>query len=190
MAKRCNWCTDNPLYIEYHDYEWGVPLHDDQKLFEFLILESMQAGLSWLTILKKRENFRYAFTQFNPEKIARYDEQKIMQLMNDVTIIRNHAKIIATVNNAKMFLKICEQFGCFDHYIWQFTDGETIQHAWKKMSDVPAKTKESEAMAKDLKSRGFSFLGPTTCYAHMQATGMVNDHLTECFRHPQLLGRV
>lgn len=183
---RCAWSTKDPLYIEYHDKEWGTPLHDDRMLFEFLILDGMQAGLSWFTILKKRENFRKAFDNFDAEKIARYRQGKINKLMNDAGIIRNQLKIDAAVDNAKAYLKVQKEFGSFDKYIWQFTGGKTIQNSWASIKKVPASTKESDAMSKDLKQRGFKFAGSTICYAFMQAAGMVNDHTVDCFRHKQL----
>jgi DNA-3-methyladenine glycosylase I len=169
--------------VAYHDQEWGVPLHDDQKLFEFLILEGMQAGLSWMTILRKRENFRASFDDFDPVKVARYDQLKVEKLMSNTGIIRNHQKILASIRNAKAFLEIQKEFGSFDTYMWQFVDGKPLVNAWKMMGDIPAKTEQSETMSKDLKKRGFNFVGPTIVYAHMQATGMVNDHTTDCFRY-------
>ena len=182
---RCSWPSDD-LSIRYHDEEWGTPAHDDVTLFEFLILEGAQAGLSWDTILKKRENYRAAFNSFDPKKIARYDRRKIQTLMNNAGIIRNRLKIASTVQNAKAFLKVQELFGSFDAYIWQFTGGSPIVNAWRSSKQVPASTPASDAMSKDLKKRGFSFIGTTICYAFMQATGMVNDHLTGCFRYSQL----
>lgn len=183
--QRCPWPTDE-LYIHYHDTEWGVPLHDDVKLFEFIILEGAQAGLSWYTVLKKRENYRAAFDQFNAEKIARYNERKVEQLMNNAGIIRNRLKIASTIGNAKAYLKVQEEFGSFDAYLWRFVDGKPKINFPKSGKDIPARTKESDAMSKDLIQRGFKFVGSTICYAHMQATGMVNDHLVSCFRHKQL----
>ncbi len=183
---RCGWVTTDPLYIEYHDKEWGTPVHDDIKLFEFLILEGAQAGLNWLTILKKRQNFVQAFDGFNPEKIANYNEKKIAELLSNKGIIRNRLKIHASVKNAQGFLAVREEFGSFNNYIWQFTSGKTIINRFKTDDEVPAQTPASLAMSKDLKSRGFSFVGPTICYALMQATGMVNDHLVSCFRHREL----
>ena len=185
---RCGWSTkDNePLYVTYHDEEWGVPVHDDRKLFEFIILEGAQAGLSWLTILRKREGYRKAFAEFEPEKVARFTESKIEKLLLDPGIIRNNLKVRSAVNNAKAFLKVQEEFGSFDKYIWQFTGGKTIVNHWKTMKDIPPRTTESDIMSKDLISRGFKFVGSTICYAHMQATGMVNDHNIECFRHREL----
>lgn len=186
MKQRCLWCKDDPLYVEYHDKEWGVPVYDDQTLFEFLILESMQAGLSWITILRKRENFRQAFDNFDAEKIARYSTKKIQSLMNNPGIIRYEKKILATINNAKCFLKTQKEFKSFAEYLWQFTNHKTIHNIWRDQKQLPAKTAESDAMAKDLKKRGFAFLGSTTCYAHMQATGMVNDHIVNCFRYREI----
>jgi DNA-3-methyladenine glycosylase I len=185
---RCPW-PSNDLSIRYHDEEWGTPAHDDITLFEFLILEGAQAGLSWDTILKKRENYRAAFDKFDPKKIARYDRRKIQTLMSNAGIIRNRLKIGSTVQNAKAFLEVQELFGSFDAYIWQFTGGSPIVNAWRSSKQVPARTAESDAMSKDLKKRGFSFVGTTICYAFMQATGMVNDHLTSCFRYSQLCSR-
>ena len=179
---RCGWCIKDPLYIDYHDVEWGVPVHDDRKLFEFLILEGAQAGLSWLTILKRREGYRKAFADFDPEKVARFTQKRIEKLLQDPGIIRNKLKVNSAVTNATAFLKVQEEFGSFDKYIWQFTDGKQIVNHLKTLKDIPAKTKESDVMSKDLISRGFKFVGSTICYAHMQATGMVNDHLVECFR--------
>lgn len=184
--QRCNWCGNDPLYIEYHDKEWGTPLYDDQKLFEFLILEGMQAGLSWITILRKRENFRKAFANFNAEKIVRFSNKKIEQLMQNKDIIRNRLKINAVITNAKAYLSIKEQED-FSDYIWQFTDGEPVLNTWKTLKQVPANTKESDAMSKALKKRGFKFVGTTICYAYMQAVGMVNDHMMICFRREQLI---
>ena len=181
---RCHWPTDE-LYIQYHDTEWGVPLHDDQKLFEFLVLEGAQAGLSWHTILKKRENYRQAFDQFDPQKVARYTEARIAKLLANPGIVRNKLKVRSAVLNAKAFLQVQEEFGTFDAYIWRFVNGKPIINRWKK-GQVPARTKESDAMSKDLIQRGFKFVGSTICYAHMQATGMVNDHYVECFRHAEL----
>ncbi len=182
---RCGWAK-KPLEIEYHDKEWGVPVHDDRKLFEFLILDAFQAGLSWSTILTKRENFRKAFDYFDYQKIAQYDQKKIDTLLQDAGIIRNKLKINAAISNANAFLKVQEEFGTFDRYIWSFTNGKTITNQWKEMKDVPATSKESDAMSKDLKKRGFKFVGSTICYAFMQAAGMVNDHLVSCFRYQNL----
>jgi len=181
---RCSWAS-NDLSIRYHDEEWGVPAHDDATLFEFLILEGAQAGLSWDTILKKRANYRAAFDNFDPKKIASYDRRKIQSLMNDSGIIRNRLKIASALQNANAFLKAQDEFGSFDAYIWQFAGGSPIVNAWRSAKQVPARTPQSDAMSKDLKKRGFSFVGTTICYAFMQAVGMVNDHLLACFRHPQ-----
>ncbi|WP_423063904.1 DNA-3-methyladenine glycosylase I [Candidiatus Paracoxiella cheracis] len=184
--QRCQWCGEDSLYTNYHDKEWGVPVRNDQTLFEFLILEGMQAGLSWLTILKKRENFRKAFSDFNPEKIVRFTEKKIEKLMQDSGIIRNRLKILAVIANAKAYLDIVESDRSFSDYLWQFTNGKPIKNAWKTLKQIPAETKESQAMSKELKRRGFKFVGPTICYAHMQATGMVNDHVVSCFRYDEV----
>ncbi len=186
MPERCQWSTSDPLYIQYHDQEWGVPVHNDRLLFEFLILEGAQAGLSWLTILRKRENYRQAFSDFDPQQVAGYDEKKVAELLDNPGIIRNRRKIKSAITNARAFLAIQEEFGSFDHYIWQFVGGEPVQNAWTELSQIPAKTPESEAMSKDLVRRGFKFVGPTICYAHMQATGMVNDHVVDCFRYKAL----
>ena len=180
--KRCHWVGEEPIYVEYHDTEWGVPLHDDRKLFEFLLLEGAQAGLSWLTILRKRENYRAAYADFDPEKVARFDRRKVERLLRDPGIVRNRQKVEASVGNARAFLAVQEEFGSFDRYVWRFVDGAPIQGRWETTRDVPAKTPESEAMSKDLFQRGFRFVGATICYAHMQATGMVNDHQLDCFR--------
>ena len=180
---RCEWTGSDPLMVAYHDQEWGVPLHDDQKLFEFLILEGMQAGLSWMTILRKRDNFRAAFDEFDPHRVAQYDQGKFEELMTNAGIIRNRRKIEATKQNAQAFLAVQKEFGSFDNYMWQFVGGKPLVNAWKMMSEIPSKTAESEAMSKDLKNRGFNFVGPTICYAHMQATGMVNDHTMDCIRY-------
>jgi DNA-3-methyladenine glycosylase I len=185
---RCPWAS-NDLSIRYHDEEWGLPTHDDAKLFEFLILEGAQAGLSWDTILKKRENYRAAFSNFDARKIARYDKRKLQSLMNDAGIIRNRLKIASAVANAKAFLQVQVEFGSFDAYIWQFANGSPIVNSWRSAKQVPASTPESDAMSKDLKKRGFSFVGTTICYAFMQAVGIVNDHLTSCFRYFQLRPR-
>jgi DNA-3-methyladenine glycosylase I len=182
---RCPWAS-NHLSIRYHDEEWGLPIHDDAALFEFLILEGAQAGLSWDTILKKRENYRTAFNNFDPRKIAGYDRRKIQSLLNDAGLIRNRLKIRSAVQNAKAFLKVQQEFGSFDAYVWQFAGGSPIVNSWRSAKQVPARTPESDAMSKDLKKRGFSFAGTTICYAFMQAVGMVNDHLTGCFRYSEL----
>jgi DNA-3-methyladenine glycosylase I len=185
MKNRCDWAR-NELAIQYHDAEWGVPVHDDRKLFEFLILEGAQAGLSWDTILAKRENYRAAFDNFNAAKIAIYDERKLAELINNAGIVRNRLKIASTVQNAKAFLRVVDEFDSFDKFIWQFVGGKTIVNAWETLVEVPAKTAESDTMSKELKKRGFNFVGSTICYAFMQATGMVNDHLVSCFRHKEL----
>jgi len=182
---RCGWAK-NDLAIAYHDAEWGVPLHDDRRLFEFLILEGAQAGLSWDTILRKREHYRQAFDDFDAEKIARYDEKKSRQLLLDEGIIRNRLKIASAVSNAKSFLKITREFGSFNCYIWSFVGGELIVNAWETLSEVPAKTSVSDAMSRELKRRGFNFVGSTICYAFMQACGLVNDHLVSCFRYEEV----
>jgi DNA-3-methyladenine glycosylase I len=184
---RCAWAGNDPLLTTYHDTEWGTPLHDDRALFEFLILEGAQAGLSWLTILRKRENFRRAFDNFDVAKIARYGPGKVAALLADPGIIRNKLKVAAAIQNAKCFLAVQQEFGCFDRYIWQFVGGQPKNNAWRTLKDIPARTAESDAMSKDLKKRGFKFVGSTICYAHMQATGMVNDHTVDCFRHNALL---
>lgn len=184
--KRCDWCGSDPLYVAYHDEEWGVPVHDDRKLFEFLVLESAQAGLSWITILRKRENYRQAFDGFDPEKVARYDEEKIIELLSNEGIIRNRKKIEAAINNAQRFLEVQKEFGSFDAYIWSFVGGKPKTNAWKTLKEVPATSPESDALSKDLKKRGFKFLGTTICYAHMQATGMINDHLVDCYRYGEV----
>ncbi len=188
MIKRCSWCGNDPLYIAYHDTEWGVPLHDDEKLFEMLILEGAQAGLSWLTILKKRENFRQAFDDFDPEKIVRYTEIDIRRLLKDVGIVRNRLKIEAAIKNATGYLQIKEEGYSFSDYLWAFVDDHPIINNWTSPAKIPAQTKESQNMSKDLKRRGFNFVGPTICYAFMQAVGMVNDHThtTDCFRYLSL----
>ena len=184
--QRCPWPGSDPLMIAYHDTEWGVPLHDDQKLFEFLILEGAQAGLSWRTVLYKRDAYRKAFDNFDANKIARYGERQITRLMNDPGIIRNRLKVNSAITNAKAFLKVQKEFGSFDQYIWQFTGGKPLNNKLKDIKHIQATSKESDAMSKDLLKRGFKFVGSTICYAHMQATGMVNDHLTTCFRHKQV----
>lgn len=182
---RCTWSRNNPLMIKYHDEEWGIPVHDDLILFEFLILEGAQAGLAWQTVLNKRENYRLAFDGFNPIKIAFYDAKKVEELLNNAGIIRNKLKIASTIQNAKAFLSVQKEFGSFDKYIWQFVNNKTIQHQIKTMQDIPTKTKESDIMSKDLLKRGFKFVGSTICYAFMQAVGMVNDHEVGCFRHKE-----
>lgn len=186
MKNRCDWANTDPLYIDYHDTEWGVPVHDDQKLFEFLILEGAQAGLSWITILRKRESFRKAFDNFNAKKMASYDQKKVKELLANPGIIRNRLKIDAAIGNAREFLAVQKEFGTFHQYMWQFVGGKPIENSWKKLKEIPAQTAESDQMSKDLKNRGFKFVGSTICYAHMQACGMVNDHLTTCFRYRQV----
>jgi DNA-3-methyladenine glycosylase I len=183
---RCDWSTKDPLYIAYHDTEWGVPLHDEQQLFEFLILETFQAGLSWITVLRKRENFRKAFDNFDYKKVALYGEDKIQELLLDAGIIRNKLKVRAAISNAAAFMEIQKEFGSFDKYIWGFVDGKPIQTNRKLMSEITATTEISDKLSKDLKKRGFKFVGPTVIYAHMQATGMVNDHVESCFRFDEL----
>jgi DNA-3-methyladenine glycosylase I len=185
---RCPWCGEDPLYVAYHDTEWGVPQHDDLKLFEFLILEGAQAGLSWHTILRKRENYRRAFAGFDPQRIVRFDDGDVARLMADAGIVRNRLKIAAAIANAKAFLAVQEQFGSFDAYQWRFVDGRPIRNAWRALTDVPASTPVSDAMSRDLKARGFKFVGSTICYAHMQAVGLVNDHLIDCPRHREIAG--
>lgn len=184
--RRCEWASPDPLYVRYHDTEWGVPVHDDRKLFEFLVLEGAQAGLSWFTVLKKRENYKWAFDCFDPLKVSRYGKSKVSELLNDSGIIRNRLKIEAAIDNAGAFLGVQKEFGSFDSYIWQFTGGKTIRNRWTSIEQVPASTRVSDAMSKDLKARGFRFVGTTICYSHMQATGMVNDHITSCFRYNEL----
>jgi len=183
---RCGWARDE-LSIRYHDEEWGVPVHDDRTLFEFLILEGAQAGLSWSTILNKRENYRNAFAGFDPNRVARYDRKEIAQLLRDPGIVRNKLKIASAIENAGAFLRVQEEFGSFDRYIWQFIGGKPRVNKWKSMRQVPARTSESDAMSKDLQRRGFKFVGSTICYAFMQAVGMVNDHVVNCFRYKELL---
>jgi len=184
MTNRCEWAQKSEIYSIYHDDEWGRPLHNDQKLFEFLILEGMQAGLSWITILKKRDAFRSAYENFDVHKVARFDKQKVEELMLDAGIIRNRMKIEASITNAQHFLEIVEEFGSFDRYIWGFVDHQSIVNHWTKLSEIPAKTELSDRISEDLKRRGFKFVGSTIVYSHMQATGMVNDHLVTCFCHP------
>jgi DNA-3-methyladenine glycosylase I len=186
--KRCPWAGEEPMYVQYHDEQWGVPVHDDQELFEMLILEGAQAGLSWRTILTRRENYRAAFDRFDPAVVAAYDENKIQALLKDPGIIRNQLKIRSAVANAKALLEVQEEFGSFDAYIWGFVGHKPIINRWKTPREVPDKTVEAEAMSKDLKKRGFKFVGPTICYAFMQAVGMVNDHIVDCYRHAQLSG--
>ncbi len=186
MTTRCGWAGTDPLYIAYHDEEWGVPVHDDRHLFEMLILEGAQAGLSWITILKKRENYRQAFDNFDAGKIAHYDAQKIEVLLTNPGIVRNRRKVESTVQNARAFLVVQEEFGSFDSYIWQLVGSQPKQNQWPSLAEVPAKTPESEAMSKALRKRGFNFVGPTICYSFMQATGMVLDHVLDCFRYDEL----
>lgn len=183
---RCGWVTADPIYVAYHDTEWGVPQHDDTRLFESLVLDGAQAGLSWLTILRKREGYREAFDGFDMEAIARYDDDKIATLLTNPGIVRNRRKIESAVRNAQVALEIRATFGSLDAYIWSFVGGHPLQNAWKTLADVPTETADSRAMSKDLKKRGCRFVGPTICYAFMQACGLVNDHTTDCFRHPQL----
>jgi DNA-3-methyladenine glycosylase I len=184
---RCAWVPlDNPLYVAYHDEEWGVPVHDDRLLFEFLVLEGAQAGLSWLTILRKREGYRRAFAGFDAAAVAAFGPADVERLVADAGIIRNRLKISSAITNAQAFLRVQEEFGSFDAYVWGFVAGETIHNEWKLTSDIPVKTSEAELMSADLKKRGFRFVGPTICYAHMQATGMVNDHTVDCFRYREL----
>ena len=186
--KRCPWCEINELYIKYHDEEWGVPVHDDKKHFEFLILEGVQAGLSWLTILKKRDNYRKTYDNFDPVKIATYDEKKIDKLMKNPGIIKNLRKIEASINNAKRFLEVQEEFGSFDNYIWSFVNNKPVINSWKKDSEIPSNTELSDKISNDLKKKGFKFVGSTIIYAHMQAIGIVNDHIVNCFRYNKLKG--
>ena len=184
QIERCWWCGEDPLYVSYHDTEWGVPLHDDRALFEMLILEGFQAGLSWITILRKRENFRKAFAGFDPDKVARFTERDVKRLLSDEGIVRNQAKVRAAVSNAQAFLRIQEEVGSFDRYIWKFTDYKTLRNPFGvRQNTIPATSPESDALSKDLKQRGFKFVGSTVCYAHMQATGMVDDHVEGCFRY-------
>ena len=184
--KRCTWCGDDPLYMAYHDEEWGVPVYDDDIFFEFLVLETFQAGLSWITILRKRENFRKAFDQFNYKKIATYGDDKFESLLQDAGIIRNKLKIKATITNAQVFMKVQDEFGSFSNYIWKFTNGKPIQNAFTNRHDVPATTELSDTISKDLKKRGFKFVGSTVVYAFMQATGIVNDHTVDCYRYKEV----
>ena len=183
---RCEWCGNHPLYLKYHDEEWGVPVHDDRKHFEFMILESAQAGLSWLTVLKKRENYREAYDQFDPEKVSRYGEDKVSELLSNPGIIRNRLKIHSSINNAKLFLRIQKEFGSFDTYFWNYVDHQPVVNSFEKLSDLPPRTAVSDLIAKDLKKRGFKFMGSTIVYAHMQACGLVNDHITGCFRSREI----
>jgi DNA-3-methyladenine glycosylase I len=186
MKTRCAWVKGPSVEIDYHDHEWGVPLHDDQRLFEFLILEGVQAGLSWLTVLKKRDAYRAAYQQFDPAIVAQYDDAKQAELLQNPGIIRNRLKVNASVMNAQAFLKVQDEFGSFDAYVWRFVEGQPIQNKWASHDEIPAKTSISEVMSNDLKKRGFKFVGATICYAFMQATGMVNDHTVDCFRHDEV----
>ncbi len=188
LHRRCEWAEKDPLYIRYHDEEWGVPIHDDKSIFEFLVLEGAQAGLSWLTVLRRREGYRNAFCNFDPEKVAVYGKSEIRRLLNDEGIIRNRLKIEATIENAKRFLEVKKEFGSFDKYLWNFVDYRVKINKWKRIEQIPSSSRESDAMSKDMKKRGFRFVGSTICYAHMQASGMINDHLTCCFRYPELGG--
>ncbi|MEW5756245.1 MAG: DNA-3-methyladenine glycosylase I [Pseudomonadota bacterium] len=189
VKPRCQWCGIDPLYVRYHDEEWGVPVHDDRKHFEFLILEGAQAGLSWITILRKREHYREAFADFDAERVARYGRREVVRLMKNPGVVRNKLKIEGAVKNARAFLAVQEEFGRFDKYLWPFVGGWPIQNRWTQMKEVPARTAESDALSKDLKKRGFTFVGSTIIYAHMQAVGMVNDHTVDCFRYKQLARR-
>ncbi len=186
VKKRCAWPGDDPLMIAYHDSEWGVPLHDDRKLFEFIVLDGAQAGLSWSTVLKKRENYREAFRNFDPKPVARFTPKDVARLLKDPGIIRNRLKIESAIRNAHAFLAVQQEFGSFDTYIWRFTGGRTILHRCRRLADIPATSRESDAMSRDLKQRGFTFVGSTICYAFMQAAGMVNDHLVDCFRYREV----
>ncbi len=186
MKIRCAWCGDDPLYVAYHDEEWGVPVHDDRALFEALVLDGAQAGLSWIAILRERENYRQAFDQFDPAKVSRYDEAKIAQLLQNPGIARNRLKVRSAARNACAFQEIQEEYGSFDAYLWGFVGGKTIQNQWQTMAELPAKTPLSETISQDLKKRGFNFVGPTIMYAMMQAIGMVNDHTADCFRYREL----
>ena len=190
MPKRCDWCENTfDQYIRYHDEEWGVPVYDDQTQFEFLILESSQAGLSWSTILKKREGYRKAFANFDVEEVAAFDEEKVKQLLSNPDIIRNENKIRSAINNANRFIEVQQEYDSFCNYIWDYVDGEPIHNHWETLAQVPTNTEISAKLSKDLKNRGFKFIGSTTIYAHMQATGLVNDHLTSCFRHQQIIAQ-
>ncbi len=186
MRTRCAWAGADPIYQAYHDEEWGVPVHDDRLLFEFLTLEGAQAGLSWITILRKRESYRAAFAGFDPEIVARFDEARVAELLGNPGIVRNRLKVTSTITNAQAFLKVQEEFGSFDAYLWRFVDGVPIRNSWQSLKDVPASTAVSDLLSRDLKKRGFRFVGTTICYAHMQATGMVNDHTVDCFRWHEL----
>jgi DNA-3-methyladenine glycosylase I len=187
MSQRCEWAGTDPLMVAYHDMEWGVPVHDDRRLFEFLVLEGAQAGLNWMTILRKRDGYRRAFADFDPAAVAAFDEARVQELLVDAGIIRNRLKIQSAVGNARAVLQVQEEFGSFDRYIWGFVGGKPLQNSWESLRQLPAETVESQAMSKDLKKRGFRFVGPTICYAFMQAVGMVNDHTRDCFRYQELL---
>lgn len=184
--QRCTWAGSDPLYINYHDKEWGVPVYDDRKLFEMLILEGAQAGLSWITVLKKRENYRQAFDHFDPEKIIKYDARRVEELLRNEGIIRNRLKVESVIKNARAYFEVCAEFGSFSQYIWSFVDHAPRTNHWKSMKELPASTPQSDKMSRDLKKRGFKFVGSTICYAYMQAVGMVNDHTTDCFRYKEL----
>jgi DNA-3-methyladenine glycosylase I len=187
MKNRCPWVSlENPLMLDYHDKEWGVPVHDDQKMFEFLVLEGAQAGLSWSTILNKRENYRRAFANFDPKKVAAFDGRAVRKLLADPGIVRNRRKVESAISNARAFLEVQSEFGSFDSYIWSFVDGEPIQNRWKSLSQIPVTSPEAKKMSADFVKRGFRFVGPTICYSHMQAVGMVNDHLVDCFRYSEI----
>lgn len=186
MQKRCEWCGEDELYVKYHDEDWGVPVHDDRLHFEMLILEGAQAGLSWITILRKRENYKKAFDNFDVKKVARYTEKRIEKLLQNAGIIRNKLKVRSAVTNAKVFIEVQKEFGSFDKYMWQFVKNKPIVNKWKKMSDLPVTSKESDELSKDLKKRGFKFVGSTIMYAHMQSIGMINDHTVNCFRHKEV----
>lgn len=188
-VRRCAWVGEEPLYVAYHDQQWGVPVHDDRLLYEFLVLEGAQAGLSWLTILRKREGYRKAFADFDPAKVAGFGPEDVERLLADPGIVRNRLKVKSAVANARAFLQVQEEFGSFSTYVWGFVDGETIHNEWRAMRDIPTQTAEAERLSRDLRRRGFRFVGPTICYSHMQATGMVNDHTVDCFRWAQLKGR-
>ena len=189
MVKRCEWCGEDDLYVKYHDEEWGVPLHDDRTLFEFLILEGAQAGLAWITVLRKREGYRAAFDGFDVHKVARYSDRKLARLLEDPRIIRNRLKVRSVRRNARAFLAVQEEWGSFADYVWHFVDGKPVQNHWRSMAEVPATSPLSDRISKDMKQRDFSFVGSTIIYAHMQATGMVNDHVVDCFRHHECLER-
>ena len=186
MVKRCDWTGSDPLMVDYHDREWGVPVHDDRLLFEFLVLEGAQAGLSWATILRKRDNYRAAFDSFDITRVAAYDDSKVAALLSDPGIVRNRLKVRTAIQNARALIAVEREFGSFDRYQWSFVGGEPKQNSWNSMSEIPATSPESESMSTDLRKRGFRFVGPTICYAHMQAVGMVNDHIVDCFRHTEV----